>query len=351
MKAKAIHEGIIIYEITLHPFTRQDSGQGERLFSSETQIEIARYNIPKKKTVYFKAGKSRTEMLDNDYGFPSLSIVFRNHNKAAYVYCKSLQYIDFCEEIIPPAVLSNDKSFIPQIKELDETRNILGYLCLKAKITEENESYYVFYTDAVEIDEPTGAVLHSPGIQGVILEWEEIPGYFGADYFRHIRARTIKEQTINDSLFSPGKAYRQFDNIDEAIRENLRQLDQISNKELIQNPLTIQEKKQFEGFWLFSKHKDLILVEIKNIPEGASWNNQLYFTTYYLTAKGSFKKKTIEKAVMKGRKLFVEEKPNYRLYVFDEESKKIIQENFDFFIYKSIAETEAHQLIKQYGLE
>ncbi len=351
MKPRIIREGKIIYEQTVHPQTSKHFTEEDRLFSMETQLEIARANIPEEKIVYFRSGQSRTEMLDNDYGYRSPAITFRNYKATSYLYCKSLQFVDFCEEITPPAVLTDDKAFIPQVQEMDETKNILGYLCRRAKITEENQSYYVFYSDAITIDDPTGAVLHSPLISGFILELEEIPGTFGADYFKRLRVNAIQEQSLEDSIFLADQTYRKIESIDRARQENLKQLNRQSENEWLENALTIQEQKQFEGYWLSSRNQDLVLVEIRNIRAGSSWNNEFAFTTYYLTAKGSFKKKIKEKAAMKGRKLFVEEKPNYRLYALDEKKQTIIQENFPFFNYSVVTEVQARQLIEQYHLD
>lgn len=322
------------------------------MFSHQLGMNIIRNNVPKTKTIYFNGKKARQDEYRYDFGWyksNTITITSLSSNDTI-IYCKSFPHFDFWVKYLPDSKSIEEESGSPIIEELKETKIIAGYLCKKAKVTEIDNEYYVYYTESIAIDDPTGIVLNVDKINGFIMEKEEIPTEFSGNFYLITTVMNVVFDSFPDKTFEVPNGYRYFNTIDEVRAEDLRIWEEKALQEWKANPLTEEEKNYFLGHWLMTTAYDTILIEITNIGKEAVWDNKYLFSTIVLTSSNeSMKEVQEEEAHLVCRALMVEEFPNYRLYDYDKEKETITFRWNELFTYYRISEKRAFSLKKEYG--
>lgn len=102
--------------------------------------------------------------------------------------------------------LSNQTLPKYKIEFVDDTKEILGFMCKKAIVTIENETndaFAVFYTDAINIENPNWCNQFAP-INGVMLEYQ----YEKYDICMQFKAKKISFEKVKDNLFEISTDYQ-----------------------------------------------------------------------------------------------------------------------------------------------
>lgn len=299
------------------------------LFSDELRAEIRRHNVPESRVVYFDGRRARAEEINVDYGVRSPSFELRVAGNDTITYCKEFPHFGFC---IEHPILLRPGGPPPHLAPTSEMATIAGLPCRKAEY-QGDRHLFVWYTDEVAVNDPTGAVLRLEGVPGLILQTEEIPASETYDAVERVTVAELEFDAPPPEIFSMPADYLRFAGIDAARAEDRRILDAESAKELGQShPLGIHEREMFVGKWLLGMPKDKILVEIAR--EG---DNEFQFQTTVLTAPADAAARVCdEKASMKGRLLMVEEPPNYRLYKLSDEGRRLILIGNEMFAFTRI---------------
>jgi len=321
---RQVTAGRIRYQISFVADPDYRGGRGG-LFSGELNAEILRWNVPEARTVYFDGRHARTEEINADYGVRSRSFELRVAGGDTITYCKEFPHFGFCIEH-PIQLPSGGPP--PHLAPTDEVTTIVGLRCRKAKY-QGDRHLFVWYTDEVAVNDPTGAVLRFEGVPGLILQTEEMPVSDTTDAVRRV---TVVELTFDAPLagtFTVPTNYHKFVNIDAARAEDRRILDAKSAEELQRQPLSANEREMFVGKWLFDTPKDKIMVEIARAGD-----NEFRFRTTVLTAPADAAGRVCdEKASVKGRLLMVEDPPNYRLYKLGDEGRNLILVGHELFTF------------------
>lgn len=319
---RIVAAGMIRYEIGFVENPRHHGARGG-LFSSELNAMIRRRNVPESRVVYFNGRHARTEEINVDYGVRSRSIELRVAGRETITRCKELTNFGFCVEY-PSGLPAGGPP--PHLAPTDETATIAGLHCRKGEYV-GNRHLFIWYTEEIVVNDPTGAILTFDGVPGLILQTETIPDADGL-----IERTTVTELSFDappSGIFSMPQGYRMFESVDAARAEDRRLLDTNAAEELERDPLGPDERDMFIGTWLFDTEKDRIRVEITRADD-----NELRFRTTVLTApEGAAGRVTDEKAAMKGRLLMVEEPPNYRLYRLGEDGGSLRQVGNDLFAF------------------
>jgi len=276
------------------------------IFSAELLSEIWRANVPERRTVYFDGRRSRSEETNVDYGVRSRAFELRSVDRDTVTYCKELRFFRFCvERPIERPVGGPPAHFAP----LAETATIAGLPCRKGEHVGPRHRY-VWYSEEVDVEDPTGAVLSLEGVPGLILQMEEIAESDRIDAVERVTVAEWSFEPPPPEIFAPPASYRIVDDVDVARREDRRLLDANANA----NPIA---REEIVGEWLLETPHDTIRVEIT--PE-------LRFRTTILTAPADAAERTSEEhAVLKGNLLVVEDPPNDRTYELSEDRQKLKQ--------------------------
>lgn len=324
---RQIAAGSIQYEIGFASNPDYRGGQID-LFSDELRAEIRRRNVPEARVVYFDGQHSRTEEINSDYGVRSNSFELRVAGREMVSYCKEFPFFDFCIEhpvLLPPGGPP------PDLAPTDEVTTIAGLGCRKAEYHGDRH-LFVWYSDEVTADDPTGAVLQLEGVPGLVLQTEEIPGSDAIETIQRVTVTDLSFAAPSPELFTVPDSYRHFHDIDAVRAEDRRILKMKSAEELQRNPLRNDEQTMFVGRWLLRRPKDQILVEV--IPAG---DEKFWFRTTVLTApSGAAGRVSEEQATMVGRTLMVEDPPNYRLYRMEDEGHRLVLAGNDLFSFRRV---------------
>ena len=323
---RQVTSGKIHYQIGFVPNPDYRGGTSD-IFSDELRAEIRRMNVAEARDVYFDGRHSLTEEINGDYGVRSLSFELKVSGSDSVTYCKEFPYFNFCikyPKLIPPGGPP------PHLAPTNETATIAGYPCRKAEY-QGNRHLFVWYTEEISVNDPTGAVVQLEGVPGLVLQTEEIASSGTIDSVRRETVVELNFETpVAPEIFSVPANYRRFANIDAARAEDRRLLDEESAKEIQLRPLADHEREMFVGTWLLEKPKDKIAVDIS-----PAQGNELRFQTTVLTAPpdapGRF---SDEKASMQGRLLLVEEPPNYRLYKLSDQGRTLVLIGNELFTFK-----------------
>jgi hypothetical protein len=312
---RQITAGRISYRISFFPNTNYQGGHTD-LFSDELLAEIRRRNVPESRVVYFDGSRARTDEFNADYDVRSRSFELRFAGSDTITYCKEFPHFEFCLE---HPILRPPSGPPPHLAPTVETATIAGLECRKAEY-QGGQHLFVWYTDEVAVNDPTGAVLSLEGVPGLILQTREIPASDSIDVVKQVTVTELTSDPPPPEVFSVPENYRGFPNIDAARAEDRRILDAQSAKELQSDPLSGSEREMFVGKWILEMPQDRIMVEIA--PAG---DNEFRFRTAVLTApEDAAGRVSNEEARMKGRLLLVEEPPNYRLYKLEDEGRRLV---------------------------
>jgi hypothetical protein len=229
--------------------------------------------------------------------------------------CKEFPHFGFCIEHpiqLPPSGRP------PHLALAGEKATIAGLHSRKAEY-QGNGHLFVWYTDEVAVNDPTGAVLQLEGVPGLILQTEEIPASDTTDAVKRVTVVELTFDAPPPEVFSVPADYRRFANVDAVRAEDRRMLEAASAEELQRHPLGDDERGMFVGKWLFDTPKDKIMAEVTR-----AGGDEFRFRTTVLTAPADAAgRASEEKAYMKGRLLIVEEPPNYRLYRLEDEGRRL----------------------------
>jgi len=324
---RQIAAGSIHYQISL---VRNPDYRGGRvdLFSDELRAEIQRRNAPDARAVHFDGRHSRKEEINSDYGVRSQSTELRVAGRPTVTYCKVFPFFNFC---IEHPILPRPGGPPPDLAPTGETATIAGLRCRKAEYHGDRH-LFVWYSDEVTANDPTGAVLQPEGVPGLVLQTEEIPVSDAVDLVQRVTVTEVRLVPPPPQLFSVPEHYRHFPDIDAVRAEDRRILKMKSAEELQRNPPNKDEQAMFAGRWLLKRPKDQILVEVT--PTGDS---EFRFRTTVLTApSGVTGRVSEEQAIMVGRTLMVEDPPNYRLYKMEDEGQKLVLAGNDLFSFSRL---------------
>ncbi|HTG34171.1 MAG TPA: hypothetical protein VLB76_14680 [Thermoanaerobaculia bacterium] len=298
------------------------------LFSDELRAEIRRRNVPESRMVHFDGRRARTEEVNVDYGVRSRSFELRVAGRDTITYCKEFPRFGFCVEH-PISLPAGGPP--PHLAPTDEMATIGGLRCRKAEYMGDRHQF-VWYTEEVTVDDPTGAVLCLAGVPGLILQTEEIPASGTVDAVQQVTVVELAFDAPPPEIFSVPASYRRFADIDAARAEDRRILDVESAEELLRRPLGANERERFVGKWLLDRPQDKILVEIVRTGE-----NEFQFRTTMQTAPTAATGRTCdEKATLKGRILMVEDPPNYRLYKLGDGDRSLILVGNEMFTFSRL---------------
>jgi hypothetical protein len=297
--------GTIVYRTTFVPnpaYRPRERG----LFSDELLARMRRANVAERRVVYFDGTRSRSEETNVDYGVRSPGFELRSVDRDTVTYCKALRHFRFCvERPIGRPVGGPPPHFAP----LDETATIAGLRCRKAEYLGPRR-IHVWYSEDIDVADPTGAVLSLEGVPGLILQTEEIAESDRIDAVRRITVAELSFAPPPPQMFAQPADYRTVDSIDVARAEDRRLLDANANGDTL-------AAEKFTGEWLLETPHDTLRVEIT--PE-------LRFRTTVLTAPSDAAGRTSEEqAVLKGKALVVEEPPNDRHYELSDDGHKLTQ--------------------------
>jgi hypothetical protein len=276
------------------------------LFSDEFLAEIRRANVAERRVVYFDGTRSRSEETNVDYGVRSLGFELRSADRDTVTTCKALRHFRFCvARPIGRPVTGRPPSFAP----LDESATIAGLRCRKAEYIGQ-QRMHVWFSEDIDVEDPTGAVLHLEGVPGLILQTEEIADSDRIDAVRRITVAELSFAPPPPQLFAQPADYRTVDSLEVARAEDRRLLDANANGDTL-------ALEKFTGEWLLETPHDSLRVEIT--PE-------LRFRTTVLTAPSDAAGRTSEQqASLKGKVLVVEEPPNDRHYALSDDGRKLTQ--------------------------
>src|SRR5262249_14731285 len=185
----------------------------------------------------FDGHRARVEEINSDYGVRSRSFELRVAGSDTITYCKEVPYFGFCIEhpiLLPPGGPP------PHLAPTHEMTTIAGLRCRKAEY-QGDRHLFVWYTDEIVVNDPTGAVLRLEGVPGLILQSEEIPVSDAADAVKRVTVVELTFDAPPPELFAVPANYRQFVDIDAARAEDRRILDAKSAEELRRHPLGVDE--------------------------------------------------------------------------------------------------------------
>lgn len=308
---RLITAGRIRYRTSFVANPAYRGGDRVGIYSRELHAKIQRRNVPESIVVYFNGERSRTEETNVDYGVRSRSFKLKKAGSDIVTYCKEFPYFGFCveyQESIPPGGPP------PTLTPTGETEIIAGLQCRKAEY-EGGPNLFVWYSDEISVNDPTGAVLTLEEVPGLIAQTEEIAT---SETIDSVKRTTLVEMDCDSppppELFSVPAHYRAFAGIDAARAENRRLLEEDLAQDSVDDELV-----KFDGNWLFDTPHDKVMLEI--IRTGA---NEFRFRRTVLTApQDAAGRVTEEQASLRGRTLIVEEPPNYRLYKLSDAGQKL----------------------------
>lgn len=297
--------GTVVYRTTSVPnpaYRPRERG----LFSDELLARIRRANVPERRVVSFDGTRSRSEETNVDYGVRSVSFELRSVDRGTVTYCKALRYFRFC--VAHPIELAGGGP-PPHLAPLDETATIAGLRCRKAEYVGPRR-LYVWYSEELDVTDPTGAVLRLEGVPGLILQTEEIAQSDRIDVVLRITVEELSFAPPPPDVFAQPANFRTVDSIDIARAEDRRLLDGNANDDAL-------ARGKFLGEWLLETPHDTIRVEI---------TPQFQFRTTILTATADVAGRTSEEqAALKGKVLVVHDPPNDRHYELSNDGRILKQ--------------------------
>lgn len=319
-------------------------------YSREFYQQILRYNIPEKRIVYFDGQQSRTDEVNVDYNYRSLSMVFKKANEDTYQYCKVFPFFNFVIELKKNRLIPT-RHLSPRIDLVEEYKHILGYRCQKAIIRDDYLTYQVYFTREISLKDPTQAVIQYEGVPGVILEQEEIPVAKTVAFYRRYTVKRLEAQRLPPNIFAIPPGYQKLLNIDEARQKDRQMLQEAKQQELKQQPLSKAEQTQFLGSWLLKVDSDSFLVHVA-LSKPSQGKSILRFYSYHLTNPDTATRSVfIKEARLAGRQLMVEAAPNYDLYTYKATTNTIELSGNSLFTYKRLSLQEVKALKLKYQLD
>ncbi len=327
-----ISQGKITYDITV---VMPDDAPAQQRYSKELWLKILQSNVAATRTVKFNGKESVTATINSDYGYKSEALVLKEAGNSTYQYAKAFPFFNFyIDETEVPA--SSDEYMPPKVTLLNEFKEIAGLRCRKATIETASSMMTVFYADQYNIDDPTGQVISHPGIDGFIVQQDEVPVAKNVYYFLRTTASGFDFTTqIPTAAFKIPGDYRHFSSIDEVRQASRQIMEKEDAGYRRQNDDHKKVADKFTGDWALQNVPDNILVHIERAAGGQAGEDKLAFITSNLTADVPAARQPVkEEASIWKNLLLVEEPPNYRMYELDENEGTMKLQDSDIFIYK-----------------
>jgi hypothetical protein len=315
--------GRIVYAIDFVPNPAYKAVR-EDVFSDELHRKVMRHNVPERREVHFDGRRARIEEVNCDYGFKSPAMKLLDAVSHTVVDCKQLRHVAFCVEYPMERPAPRDRP--ASLTLLDETEVIAGLRARRGNWQGDRGPLAVWFTDELQLEDPTGAVRHLEGVPGLLLKEQPREAASTIDLLERVTVVELSREAPSPDLFSPPAGYRRFASLDAARAEDRRLLEAAAAEELGHRPLTEDEKRMFMGRWGLESPANELHVEIAPGPDGA-----LRFTTTYSRAP---RRPTEERAAMKGRLLLVEEPPNYRLYRMADGGRTMVEVDNEVFTFR-----------------
>lgn len=164
------------------------------------EIEPYLSMLPKESTLYVKGTKTRIEQ--NTMGGSNITIMDSKTNKGYIIMNMMGQKSAFEMDGTDEAVVKKD-TVKPEVKILDETKEIAGYKCKKAtvKYSSEEEPMIVWFTE--EIKGVYNQQYNGVGINGAIMEYTV--NAQGMEMKMSITK--ISKETVSDDKFTVPEGY------------------------------------------------------------------------------------------------------------------------------------------------
>lgn len=326
-----VKQGKIEYEISI---IVPEAAPEIQQYSKDLWLKILRYNIPESKEVFFNGKFSRTNSTDTDYGYKSRNFVLKRAGVKKYQYGKEFPYFNFYLDY-KEIQSSSDEYVPPRIELLDNYQEIIGYRCRQAKIETANTTFIIYFTDAFKVEDPTNAVLQHKGIDGFILQQDEIPIAKNVYYYQRYTVKNFDFKTVlPSSVFQIPETFKHFNDIDEVRKINREMMEEDTQRYWKEQPLSDTQKNIFNGCWALDGEFDKIVVEIEYAGSKQQWENKYSFITRNSLNNPEPPQPAIEQAHLWKNFLLVEEPPNYRLYAYKAAQDTMTLEGNNTFTFK-----------------
>jgi hypothetical protein len=307
--------GTIIYRTTLVANPAYQKPQ-RGIFSAELLGAIRRSNTSAQRTVHFDGTRSLCEETNVDYGVRSLALELRSVGRNSVTYCKALRCLRFCVEHPIERPVGGAPAHHTQT---EETTTIAGLRCKKAEYFGPRRMH-VWYSEEVDVEDPTGAVLRLEGMPGLILQTEEIAESDRVEAVQRVAVAALSFAPPPPEIFALPAGYRTVNSIEVARAEDRRLLEATTNA---------VAPEKVVGEWLLEMPNDTIRLDIT--PE-------LRFRTTIITAPPDAAGRTCdEQAFLKGNVLVVEDPPNDRYYELSDDGRRLTQIDNELFTFTRAA--------------
>ena len=328
---RIIEQATIRYEIAVVPESKQPSGPAA--FSPELTREIIRYNIPAAREVWFDGNQSRVEEVNVDYGFKGRAITISRGAGQPLHDCKELQFLRFCVVRSPAPEPIEEETTVPRIEIGDETREIAGHVCRRARYETGNQAWHIWFSEALRLDDPTGAVIARDGIPGAILEIEEIPVARGALAHRRTTVTAISTSPVPAGIFQVPPDFEQMQSIEEARAVNRQRMEAAARA--MPRPGDAA-RARFTGWWRLESRTDVILLEVTAVEPSQGDGADIRLQTHNLNVG----KVVQREGSLRGEWIVVDEPPGFTLYAL-EDGDILRNLNHEVFRYRRMTSEEA----------
>jgi GLPGLI family protein len=229
--------------------------------SNELWQRVVRYNTPDYQRFYVSKKRRVVEEINNDYNFKSLCRRYTEENDYL-TYAK--EYINFNFWYTEPKTQEvAERQQILNIDFLSETKSILGYTCNKALVQTAFQKITIWFCKDIEVQNITGTIMQIEGVDGIIMEREDVPVAKDVYFFLKHTVVSVKEQIEDESIFDIPPGYQKFDSIDTvrvfAIKSLIDKSGKENNSDII---------NALPGQWLFKSANDNVEMEINKNNNG-----------------------------------------------------------------------------------
>lgn len=230
-------------------------------YSIQLTRAIKRSNLPESIAITFGGNRYRKVQVDQEWGWEGKSMEFFDLKSEKGWFCKEHPLLKACVPFSPafpgePDELEEIDE--PVIELLDETREILGFSCRKARWSTDEEGWEVWYAEQLALKDEMEFLWGLPGIPGLIMEMTERPER-GQVSKRHYQIKLLYDSPPSPTEFEIPGDYRPFDNSTQARKTVL---------ELVQQSIADKDQKisKVEGPWRIKDFSDelYLKVEIKD---------------------------------------------------------------------------------------
>lgn len=131
--------------------------------------------MPNEMIMYYKGSLIRSEQVSPMYSMASIS---NTEDESVIILMDFMgqkfavkQLKEDLEEIEEELEIEEEETEKPEINYIDETKEIAGYTCKKAEITQDGETMEVYYTDEISIPLTKDSQNSIEGLEGTLMEF------------------------------------------------------------------------------------------------------------------------------------------------------------------------------------